>query len=207
MVKSMQVFKPASEGWLGKYKDNTFENYQLNEYNKALSYVKTKRTAIDVVANLGIMSYRMCRDFKHVHAIEPLFAQYIKPNVKADNITIHEVAVGETEKTVAMRVGQYHSGGSNIVEYASDITQTYNRNVKCITIDSLNIKDVDFMKIDVEHYEWFTLQGAEETIKSHHPILMMEVKNDNPYRNQILKFMENHGYEYEPIGEMDFVFK
>ena len=66
---------------------------------------------------------------------------------------------------------------------------------------------VDFMKIDVEHYEWFTLQGAEETIKSHHPILMMEVKNDNPYRNQILKFMENHGYEYEPIGEMDFVFK
>ena len=161
---------------------------KLKEYNKALSYVNTKRTAIDVGANLGIMSYRMCRDFKHVHAIEPLFAQYIKPNVKADNITIHEVAVGETEKTDAMRVGQY-------------------RNIKCITIDSLNIEDVDFMKIDVEHYEWFALQGAEETIKLYHPILMMEVKNDNPYRNQILKFMENNGYEYEPIGEMDLVFK
>ena len=86
----MHVFKPSTEGWLGKYEDNTFENYQLKEYNKALSYVNTKRTAIDVGAKLGIMSYRMCRDFNHVHAIEPLFGKYIKPNVRADNITIHE---------------------------------------------------------------------------------------------------------------------
>ena len=203
----MHVYKPSTEGWLGKYKDNTLQNYQLKEYNKAVSYVKNKQIAIDVGANLGMMSYRMCRDFKHVHAIEPLFAQYIKPNVGADNITIHEVAVGETEKTVSMRVGQYHSGGSNVVEWINDITQTYNQNVKCITIDSLNIKDVDFIKIDVEHYEWFALQGANQTIETYHPIIMMEVKKDNPYKDQIMKFMKNHGYEYESIGEMDFVFK
>ena len=203
----MHVYKPSTEGWLGKYKDNTFQNYQLKEYNKAVSYVKNKQIAIDVGANLGMMSYRMCRDFKHVHAIEPLFAQYIKPNVGADNITIHEVAVGETEKTVSMRVGQYHSGGSNVVEWINDITQTYNQNVKCITIDSLNIKDVDFIKIDVEHYDWFALQGANQTIETYHPIIMMEVKKDNPYKDQIMKFMKNHGYEYESIGEMDFVFK
>lgn len=203
----MHVYKPSTEGWLGKYKDNTFQNYQLKEYNKAVSYVKNKQIALDVGANLGMMSYRMCRDFKHVHAIEPLFAQYIKPNVGADNITIHEVAVGETEKTVSMRVGQYHSGGSNVVEWINDITQTYNQNVKCITIDSLNIKDVDFIKIDVEHYEWFALQGANQTIETYHPIIMMEVKKDNPYKDQIMKFMKNHGYEYESIGEMDFVFK
>ena len=203
----MHVYKPSTEGWLGKYKDNTFQNYQLKEYNKAVSYVKNKQIAIDVGANLGMMSYRMCRDFKHVHAIEPLFAQYIKPNVGADNITIYEVAVGETEKTVSMRVGQYHSGGSNVVEWINDITQTYNQNVKCVTIESLNIKDVDFIKIDVEHYEWFALQGANQTIETYHPIIMMEVKKDNPYKDQIMKFMKNHGYEYESIGEMDFVFK
>ena len=106
-----------------------------------------------------------------------------------------------------MRVGMYHSGGSNIVEWTSDITQTYNRNIKCVTIDSLNIKDVDFIKIDVEHYEWFALQGAKETIETYHPIIMMEVKKDNPYRDQIMKFMKDQGYEHEPIGEMDFVFK
>ena len=203
----MHVFKPSTEGWLGKYENNTFENYQLEEYNKAVSYVKNKGIAIDVGANLGMMSYRMCREFEHVHSIEPLFAEYIKPNVRADNITIHEVAVGETEKTVSMRVGQYHSGGSNIVEWTSDITQTYNRNIKCVTIDSLNIKDVDFIKIDVEHYEWFALQGANDTIEEFHPIIMMEVKKDNPYRNQIMKFMKVRNYEHEPIGEMDFVFK
>ena len=203
----MHVFKPISEGWLGKYKDNTFENYQLKEYNQVLSYIKTKRTAIDVGAHIGIMSYRMCRDFNHVHAIEPLFGKYIKPNVKADNITIHEFAAGEAEKTVLMRVGMHNSGGSNIVEHVSDITQTYNQNIKCITIDSLNIKDVDFIKIDVEHYEWFALQGANQTIKTYHPIVMIEVKEDNPYKDQIMKFMKNYSYEYESIGEMDFVFK
>jgi len=203
----MHVFKPSSEGWLGKYEDNTFENYQLKEYNKAVSYVKSKRIAIDVGANLGIMSYRMCREFDHVHSIEPLFAKYIKPNVRADNITIHELAAGETEKTVLMRVGQHHSGGSDVVEWTNDLTQTYNHNIKCVTVDSLNIKDVDFIKIDVEQYEWFALQGAKQTIETYHPIIMMEVKKDNPYRDQIMKLMKNHGYEYEPIGEMDFVFK
>ena len=36
---------------------------------------------------------------------------------------------------------------------------------------------------------------------------VMEVKKDNPYRNHIMKFMKDQGYEHEPIGEMDFVFK
>lgn len=106
-----------------------------------------------------------------------------------------------------MRVGQHHSGGSDVVEYTNDLNQTYIRNIKCVTVDSLNIKDVDFIKIDVEQYEWFAVQGAKQTIEMYHPIIMMEVKNDNPYRDQIMKLMKNHGYEYEPIGEMDFVFK
>ena len=203
----MHVYKPAGEGWLGKYKNNTFKNYQLEEYNKAVNYVKNKKIAIDVGAHLGIMSYRMCRDFNHVHAIEPLFAKYIKPNVKADNITIHEFAAGETDKTVTMRVGHHHSAGSDIVEWANSLTETYNHNIKCITIDSLNIKDVDFIKIDVEQYEWFALQGAKETIETYHPVIMMEVKEDNPYEAEIMNLMQKHGYKHERIGEMDFVFK
>lgn len=206
----MHVYKPSTEGWLGKYEHNTFENYQQKEYNKAISYVKSKRTAVDVGANVGMMSNRMCRDFGHVHSFEPLFSEYIEPNLKLrghDNVTIYPYAVAEKEKTVSMRVGQHHSGGSNIVEWTSDITQTYNRDIKCVTIDSFGLSDVDFIKIDVEDYEWFVLQGCEETITEYHPIIMMEVKKDNSNRNKIMKFMKDFGYEYEPIGEMDFVFK
>lgn len=206
----MHVYKPSTEGWLGKYEHNTFENYQEKEYNKAFNYVKNKRTAIDVGANVGMMSNRMCRDFDHVHSFEPLFHEYIEPNLSLrghKNVTIHPYAVGDKKKTVSMRVGQHHSGGSNVVEWTSDITQTYNRNIECVTIDSFGLSDVDFIKIDVEDYEWFVLQGCEETIVEYHPIIMMEVKKDNSNRNQIMKFMKDFGYEYEPIGEMDFVFK
>ena len=106
-----------------------------------------------------------------------------------------------------MRVGHHHSAGSDIVEWANSLTETYNHNIKCITIDSLNIKDVDFIKIDVEQYEWFALQGAKETIETYHPVIMMEVKEDNPYEAEIMDLMQKHGYKHERIGEMDFVFK
>ena len=40
----MHVYKPSTEGWLGKYEHNTFDNYQEKEYNKAFNYVKNKRS-------------------------------------------------------------------------------------------------------------------------------------------------------------------
>ena len=203
----MLISKPENEGWLGKYATNTFENYQISEYKKAVALVKNKRVALDLGANLGIMSYRMCRDFDFVHSFEPLFYEHLEKNVQATNIRVYPCAVGESEKTVTMRVGQYHSGGSNVVSGPLDSSQTYKEGVPVIAIDSLNLGIVDFIKIDIEDYEWYALQGSENTIKRNLPVILMELKITNPFYSQILDFMQQFNYTHEFVGEFDCIFK
>lgn len=200
----MHIYKPEGENWLGKYEHNTFETYQLSEYKSAMSKVKNKRVAIDAGANLGIMSYRMVKDFEYVHAFEPLFHEYLSKNVTADNLKVYPYAVGNEEKIETMRVGIYRSGGSNIVKTKED-DQVY-KDVKVVTIDSFNIKNVDFMKIDVEEYELYTLLGSVNTIQEFKPTILIELQETNPNYQEILDFFKSMDYKREIVGELDSVF-
>lgn len=198
------ISKPETEGWLGKYSHNQFHNYQIEEYNEALKFVKQFRTAIDLGGNLGIMSNRMVKNFEFVHAFEPLFHKYLRSNIKEKNIQVYPYAVGDTPGTVTMRVGFHHSGGSNIVDREADGKGL--REVEVVTVDSFDIKDVDFIKIDVEDYEWFALQGAKNTIEKYKPVLLIELKDDNTYHRNIIIFLEQLGYIRKRVGDIDSVF-
>ena len=43
-------------------------------------------------------------------------------------------------------------------------------------LDDLNIPPLDYIKIDCEGYELNVLKGAEQTIKKHKPIIVIEQK-------------------------------
>lgn len=203
-MEKMQIHKPDSENWLGKYAHNTFETYQLSEYNSAMARVKNRRVAIDVGANLGIMSYRLVKDFEFVHAFEPLFHEYLSKNVLADNFKVYPYAAGNEEKTETMRVGIHHCGGSNIAKNR-EANQTY-QDVKVVKIDSFNITDVDFMKIDVEDYELYTLLGSINTIEQYKPTVLIELQETNPNYRKILELFASMNYKREIVGELDSVF-
>jgi len=47
--------------------------------------------------------------------------------------------------------------------------------VNTVTIDSLQLPRVDFIKIDVEGHELEVLRGSRETLEKYHPILMVEI--------------------------------
>lgn len=200
----MKISKPNTEGWIGKRSDNQFYNYQLLEYNSAIEKVKNFRTAIDIGANLGVMSKRMVKQFENVHAFEPLFHEHLKENVVSENITIYPYAVGAEEKTELMRVGIYHSGGSNIIQGAKDkkgLTE-----VRVVTLDSFNFQDVDFIKIDVELYEMYVILGASNTIQKYKPTVLIELTPNNKYYKDIIKFFTELGYKREVVGTHDSVF-
>ena len=58
-------------------------------------------------------------------------------------------------------------------------------NVICKTLDSFNLKNIDFIKIDVDGFEYKVLCGAVETIKNSNPVINIEMKSDK--RNKTVR--------------------
>ena len=50
--------------------------------------------------------------------------------------------------------------------------------VKVVTIDTLDLPELDFLKIDAEGHEPAVLRGAKDTIERHRPVLCLEVKGN-----------------------------
>lgn len=72
------------------------------------------------------------------------------------------------------------------------------KSVPLVSIDSLDLKRLDFIKIDVEGMEEDVLKGAENSIKKHHPIMMIEIiKSD---KAKIEKTLQDYGYLLYPMG-------
>ena len=63
--------------------------------------------------------------------------------------------------------------------------------VKCITIDSLGLKNVCAIKIDVERHEPCVLRGAMQTIERVRPPLLIETLDGN-MRSQVLSMLPNY---------------
>lgn len=49
--------------------------------------------------------------------------------------------------------------------------------VEAIKLDSLALPEISFMKIDVEGYEPYLLEGAQETIMKYRPVILSEVNH------------------------------
>ena len=71
------------------------------------------------------------------------------------------------------------------------------------------IKKIDFLKIDVEGYEYMVLQGAKKIIKDVKYIMIEAQKNDmyeNYSRNKIEKFLKKHSFKLEKKFNFPFMF-
>ena len=77
-------------------------------------------------------------------------------------------------------------------------------------IEEHNIKRVDFIKIDTEGYEKPVIQGARETIKRFHPVIVCSAyhlpddKKDIP--ELVLKIESSYKYRIENRDEEVFIF-
>jgi len=152
----------------------TVTDYQKNKLNIALGFVKNFTTAIDGGANYGIMSYNLNSKFSKIYAFEvdtPV-RDCLKKNVEKfqlDNVVVCDCGLSDKEELVALN-------------YLKNTFGTYiNKEVSgtniCKTLDSFELTEVGFIKLDCEGYEPYILKGAEQTIKKYRPVILMEEKN------------------------------
>jgi len=171
--------------------------YQYHKLEVCLNHLKSvnspMRVAIDIGAHVGLWAMQMVKHFEHVYCFEPLkeHSDILPFNIDSDNYSIHHVALGNQISKVKMNVKTRNTGATHIGKIGEG-------NIDMILLDSLNLTDVDFIKIDVEGFEIGVILGAINTIMKNKPLMIVEqkgndVKNFGGQRNEASKLLEKLG--------------
>lgn len=154
--------------------------YQPEHINQSVSCCRQRRAAADIGAHVGFWSYYLALAFESVHAFEPapLMCHCFKRNVRARNVVLHRVALGNKIGSVESEVVPDNTGASYVRESAAG-------SVPLKRLDDYGLEQLDFVKVDVEGYERFVLEGAADTLARCHPVVIIEQKS----------FSERYGVE------------
>jgi len=166
-------------------------------------YLRNDDTCVDVGANIGQLSLTAATAVGpqgYVLAIEahPVIYSYLQGNLDLNpalrpRVSAMNLAIGERESVITF--SNRSNDDMNRVVKGSQGVQ-----VKMVHLDKLTatLPRIDLLKIDVEGYELFVLQGAEETLKRT-PCIMIEYVESNfaqygyPGRH-VVEHLERLGY-------------
>jgi len=159
--------------------------YQQPVRLKSLQYVKQHRTALDIGANVGLWSRDLVQHFDKVIAFEPvaMFRECLEKNVPNIKLWVSPLALGDQDSTVSMIITEGNTGHTHV-----DPDSIGNGDTTIVRLDNLNIVDVDYIKIDCEGFEYRVLQGAEQTIKTCWPVVVIEQKPHDAYSRDYGQF-------------------
>ena len=155
-------------------------------------------TYVDIGANIGTTVWLFAREAGKVYAFEPIprLGDTIRNSIQVNgvsNVMLIGKAIGDREGNASM----LDSDNSNVV-LEGDV-----ESLKVIinTLDSelVNAGMVDFIKIDVEGFEFSVLKGADNIIRTYRPRLLVEfhpsfVKKYGADGNLVIDFIEQRGY-------------
>ena len=154
-----------------------YGEYQAKQRNALFNYMEEKRNIeyiVDVGGHVGLWSRPMIQraNTRYIWAFEPNSSVrecYVMNMSRFDNYTIYPIALGDKNTKGYLNVEKDNSGNTNIDPIKSGDTE-----IK--TLDSFNLKQIDYMKVDAEGYEYNIVQGAKETIERCKPFVHLEMK-------------------------------
>jgi FkbM family methyltransferase len=164
--------------WGGIYEPYIFE-YIVKHFNIA------DKTVVDIGANFGFHSIEfseMVGDKGRVYAFEPQRLVYYQlcGNVilnGLDNVYCYNVGLGDKEKIVELENQNYYS--EQKINIGDTHTGKYVENgmelCSIHTLDSYNFCDVSVIKLDVQGYELYVINGMVDTLLRNRPYIFLEI--------------------------------
>jgi FkbM family methyltransferase len=145
-------------------------------------------TILDIGAHIGSHSfiYSHYNPQATIYAFEPqkeIYKLLTKNMESRPNVHCLNMCVGHKTGLVTLSSSAKNGNNSDkAIQYGSGDTMNLGgislglsgEIVSMITIDSLNLKECDFIKIDVEGAEGLVIQGAKETLRKYKPIICFE---------------------------------
>jgi FkbM family methyltransferase len=159
---------------------------------------------VDVGSNYGYLSLKASKLCNKVFGFEPQKLMYnlSKKTINDNSITnieIFNLALGDEEVETNLSKIDYSGDGIHVGEvsilYSTDIGET----TKIVKLDNFLTDSVDIIKIDVQGYEKYVLNGSREIINTYKPILIVEVET-----HQLGKFGYNSEYLFNLIRDLNY---
>lgn len=197
---------------LSLYLFGSFEN-KIENLKKILPKKDKPLTFIDIGANIGSVSLVMAKMFNDlkIFAIEPTNYAFKK---LTDNLNLNEDLKNKIhlrQLFISNQKKPKSVWSSWNFEKSNEKHQKHSGTLKEIKQDSFlklddflkveNLKDVDFIKLDVDGYELDVLNSGEEFFKNNRPIIFIEIA---PYLYpefgytvyELINFMKKFNYDF-----------
>jgi FkbM family methyltransferase len=173
---TFKIYEPdyIISGWIRRgavYDHNLLNNYLQPIVSKA-QYI------VDAGANIGChtISYANFNPNAKIYSFEPqkeIFS-ILETNKRlndSSNVTCFCKALGHENRLIHMNTPLKTLDGTN---YAGTGVGQGGESIEMITLDSLDLPGLDFIKMDVQGSEGLVIMGARETIKKYSPIILFE---------------------------------
>lgn len=175
--------------YLAKFGHTHIES-ELNQIFQILDKLPDGCTIVDGGTNIGFFSIPVAQYVKNrninVVGFEPqrmLFSALSGSIALNDlkNCWVHNLALSSSPGTVTLPEVNYgvqmDYGMVQVTHNDKPVTEPLglrDRIVNAVTIDSMELPEVKFIKLDVEGYECEALNGAKECIRKHRPYIWVE---------------------------------
>lgn len=184
-----------SNDYIGNY-INTFGHYE-EEHLEFISQGFTNSTyehLLDIGANIGNHSvylssyFNLCSCFE----VDPETRIVLDFNTKKfNNVTVYDFGLGSSEGELILTRNKHNNLGGNRLTKEQRIDGI---KVRVCTLDHLKFEDISFIKIDVEGYEEYVLNGAINSISKSLPVIAVELNSLR--NNEVIRLLSELGYEF-----------
>jgi FkbM family methyltransferase len=198
----------TNEGWaimendshIGKWvREEKRLDFDQNALPRLLPYIPKDKDVIDIGANIGSYTYAFYNQTNGwVYAYEPYLPSFkcLKHNMKGlEDVKIFNKALGETKSKTSILLNDLNYGVAHLVE---------GDEIDVITLDSIRLQNVGFIKIDAEGMEYNILKGGLKILNRFKPVMYIEINEGalNRYGNtpnDIYTLLKDLGYTFHNI--------
>jgi FkbM family methyltransferase len=186
----------------GRYEGDILEALKINVF----PLLRNRRNCLDIGANIGNHSVYFSDHFNSVISFEPHKKVFDVLSINAslkNNIFPFNIGLSDEAKTVFAKEEISNMGGTTIIgENQGDFKNSRIVSFELNTLDNFiaenNIKDIDFMKIDIEGHELLALKGGNILLNSDSPVIAFECSIDEVDNgtSDVFSLLQYNGYEY-----------
>ena len=207
--KNWAIFEKDNATYI-KSKKTDFVRKDANYLEKIIFSIKTFNNAIDCGACYGFWTYLLQPYFNKVYAFELVNAHrlcFLKnmSNFNIKNFELFPFGLGHKNFKCLVGNEQGFIDKFGYAAFNAQVVEDKNGQENVRTLDSFNLDNISFIKIDVEGYELNLLKGAQETIEKNKPVIFIE-KTITKY-DDIKSFLNNYNYDLVEEFEKDALFK